>query len=126
MYAFLLVSKCTSDFQCRFKGGISVQKHLKLIVDTGNSMGNAVPPDYPLASGKTFLEVTSKIILKLFKTVSPDDLISVGSFNSSGYYQLGSQVIPQPGAEAFQKEMCCEHVYGRTIFLLYVQASKST
>lgn len=75
-----------------FKGGISVQKHLKLIVDTGNSMGNAVPPDYPLASGKTFLEVTSKIILKLFKTVSPDDLISVGSFNSSGYYQLGSQV----------------------------------
>lgn len=55
-------------------------------MDIGNSMGNVVFLDYFLVSGKIFLEVMLKIILKFFKMVLLDDLISVGLFNSSGYY----------------------------------------
>ncbi|KAG0578014.1 hypothetical protein KC19_5G198300 [Ceratodon purpureus] len=75
-----------------YKNAISVQKQLKILVDTGNSMGSELPPNYPPDAGSTLLEVSSNIVLKMLKTVSPDDFVDVATFNSSGYYPLGSQV----------------------------------
>ncbi|KAG0601590.1 hypothetical protein M758_11G124400 [Ceratodon purpureus] len=75
-----------------FKNGNSVQKQLRILVDTGNSMGSQVPPAYPPEAGKTFLEVASNIIVQLIRTLSPDDFVDVGLFNSSGYHQLSPMV----------------------------------
>jgi hypothetical protein len=61
-------------------------------VDTGNSMGSPVGANYPPAAGATYLEVATSIILQLLKTVSPDDFVDVGTFNSSGHHQLSPMV----------------------------------
>lgn len=72
--------------------GISVNKQIKILIDTGNSMGAGVQGGYGRSVGTTFLNMTQILTLELLKTVSPSDYVDITTYNSTGSTSLGAPV----------------------------------
>ena len=77
---------------CRYLDGISVYKQVKIIIDTGHSMGFPVQGEYGRAGGTTFLNMAQTLTLELLKTVSPSDYVDITTYNSTGSTSLGAPV----------------------------------
>jgi hypothetical protein len=86
---------------CRYLDGISVYKQIKIIIDTGHSMGVSVQGEYGRGVGTTFLNMAQILTLELLKTVSPGDYVDITTYNSTGSTSLGAPVsllIACPGS----------------------------
>lgn len=91
--------KC-ANFECRrrpwYLDGISVAKQVKILIDTGNSMGIGVTGEYQRPLQTTYLHVAIDITSSLLQTLSPGDWVEVWSFNTSGAVSLGAPVNVGP------------------------------
>ena len=77
---------------CRYLDGISVNKQVKIIIDTGYSMGTGVQVEYGRPVGTTFLNMAQTLTLELLKTVSPSDYVDITTYDSTGSTSLGAPV----------------------------------
>ncbi|KAG0599815.1 hypothetical protein M758_12G180700 [Ceratodon purpureus] len=83
-------------FECRkrpwYLDGISVLKQVKILIDTGNTMGTSVTSEFKRSPGASYLNVAIDIALSIIQTLAPGDYVDVISFNSTGAYSLSPPV----------------------------------